>query len=70
MCAKDNLVVDDSSICRLAYEHGALDKLATVVTSITPPASSRPEGWDEAESIEIGALREASCSMSTLRAGG
>jgi armadillo repeat-containing protein 8 len=58
LCKPDYLVTDDAAFCSLAFEHRVLSKLAAVITSITP-AAPRPEGWDEAESATIGALREA-----------
>lgn len=52
-----HLVADDKDLCQLAYDRGALSKLAQLVKSITP---TEPQNdWDEDEPESISALREA-----------
>ncbi|KAF5357363.1 hypothetical protein D9758_005905 [Tetrapyrgos nigripes] len=54
------LVTDDPQLSRLAYERSCLQKLSTLLMSITPPAEqSNPSDLDSDEPESISALREA-----------
>lgn len=52
-----HLVADEKDLCQLAYDRGALGRLAQLVTSITP--IEPPTTWDEDEPESISFLREA-----------
>ena len=54
----DNLIADHKEMCKFAFERGSLDKLASLVKSITP--SEKTVEWEEDEPESISCLREVS----------
>ena len=56
---QDDLVMDNNLLCQLAYERGCLDKVASLLLSISPPEKP-PEGFEDEEPESICALREVS----------
>ncbi|KAI0318921.1 ARM repeat-containing protein [Amylostereum chailletii] len=60
------LIMDEKELCQAAFDRGSLNKLATLVQSITPTEPTAE--WDQDEAVDVSNLREAALTTISVMA--